>query len=189
MNASSNFEIITKILDAIKHKKKVIIHSPGVVGNIGGYPIYIDFSKVTDSGHVGFVEDYFSLDDMKAHNKKSIRLDGIEDINNAVKLTLENNLKVNVDFIFGLPGEEEEDINLTISMMRELSNNGARVHAHSFIPLPQTPFANAPVNKVKDLYKIEITKLISKGYAFGDWRKQEKLAIKISNYMKTMKLE
>ena len=113
----------------------------------------------------------------------------VEDIYNAVELTLEHNLKINVDFIFGLPGENEEDVLLTISMMRELSNKGARVHAHSFIPLPQTPFAKAPVNRVKDLYKKEITKLISKGLAFGDWKKQEKLAIKIAKYMKTMKLE
>ncbi len=113
----------------------------------------------------------------------------VEDIYNAVELTLENNLKINVDFIFGLPGENQEDMKHTISMMRELSNKGARVHAHSFIPLPQTPFAKAPVNKVKDLYKKEITKLISKGFAFGDWKKQEKLAIKIAKYMKTMKLE
>ncbi|MFX0022868.1 MAG: TIGR04013 family B12-binding domain/radical SAM domain-containing protein [Candidatus Hermodarchaeota archaeon] len=113
----------------------------------------------------------------------------IKEIYKAVELILENKLKVNVDFIFGLPGETEEDINLTISMMRELTNNDVRVHAHSFIPLPQTPFAKAPVNRLKDLYKKEITKLISKGFAFGDWKKQEKLAIKIAKYMKSMKLD
>ena len=31
--------------------------------------------------------------------------------------------------------------------------------------------------------------LISKGFAFGDWQKQERLAIKIAKYMKTMNLE
>ncbi|MFX0005172.1 MAG: TIGR04013 family B12-binding domain/radical SAM domain-containing protein [Promethearchaeota archaeon] len=113
----------------------------------------------------------------------------IEDIFNAVELTLENNLKVNVDFIFGLPGEGEEDVKLTISMMRKLSRNGVRMHAHSFIPLPQTPFAKAPVSKIKDLYKYEITKLISQGFAFGEWKKQEKIAIKIAKYMKSMKLD
>lgn len=113
----------------------------------------------------------------------------IEDIYNAVELTLENNLKINVDFIFGLPGEKKEDVELSIAMMRELASKGAKVHAHSFIPLPQTPFAKSPVNKVKDLYKKEIVKLISKGNAFGNWKKQEKLAIKIAKYMKTMKLE
>ncbi len=108
----------------------------------------------------------------------------LKDIYNAVDLAIKNNLKINVDYIFGLPGEEEEDINLTINMMKELSDRGARVHAHSFIPLPQTPFAKAPVKRIKDLYKNEIKSLISKGLAFGDWKKQERLAIEIAKYLK-----
>ncbi len=40
MNASSNFNIIYSILDAISNKKKKVkIHTPGVNGEIGGYPI------------------------------------------------------------------------------------------------------------------------------------------------------
>ncbi|MFX1419883.1 MAG: TIGR04013 family B12-binding domain/radical SAM domain-containing protein [Promethearchaeota archaeon] len=111
------------------------------------------------------------------------------DIINAVDLTLNNNLQINVDFIFGLPGENIEDINHTIQLMNELSNKGARVHAHSFIPLPQTPFANEPVKRIKDVYKKEIISLISKGLAFGDWKKQEKLAFKIASYLKKKKLK
>lgn len=113
----------------------------------------------------------------------------VQDIYRAVDLTLENNLKINVDFIFGLPGENDEDIKLTIELMKDLTNKGARLHAHSFIPLPQTPFAKVPVNKLKDIYKKEIKMLISKGFVFGDWQKQERLAIKIAKYMKTMNLE
>ena len=94
-----------------------------------------------------------------------------------------------MDFIFGLPGENEEDIKLTIKLMRDLTNKGARLHAHSFIPLPQTPYAKVPVNRLEDIYKKEIKMLISKGSAFGDWQKQERLAIKIAKYMKTMDLE
>ncbi|MFW9998531.1 MAG: TIGR04013 family B12-binding domain/radical SAM domain-containing protein [Candidatus Hodarchaeota archaeon] len=113
----------------------------------------------------------------------------VEDIYSAVELTLENNLKINVDFIFGLPEEDEEDIKLTIKMMKYLAAKGARIHAHSFIPLPQTPFANAPVKRIKLLYNNEIKSLISKGFAFGDWKKQERLAIKIANYMKKMNIK
>lgn len=112
----------------------------------------------------------------------------VQDIYNAVDLTLKNELKINVDFIFGLPGEKSEDIKLTIQMMKNLVDKGAKVHAHSFIPLPQTPFAKAPANLVQDLYKKEIRTLISKGFAFGNWEKQERLAAKIAKYMKTMKL-
>jgi len=113
----------------------------------------------------------------------------VQDIYNAVALALEYNLKINVDFIFGLPEETEEDIKLTIQVMKDLATKDARIHAHSFIPLPQTPFSNAPVKKIKDLYKNEIKLLISKGFAFGEWKKQEQLAIKITNYMKKLNLK
>jgi B12-binding domain/radical SAM domain protein len=108
----------------------------------------------------------------------------IENIYNAVDLTLKANLKVNVDFIYGLPGETEEDINLSIKLMKDLANIGARIHAHSFIPLPQTPYAKEPTERINDIYKNETKKLISKGLAFGDWKKQEKLGIKISRYLR-----
>ncbi len=113
----------------------------------------------------------------------------VEDIYNAVDLTLKNNLKINVDFIFGLPEETEEDIKLTIQIMKDLAIKGARIHAHSFIPLPQTPFAHAPVKKINDLYKKEIKSLTSKGFAFGDWQKQERLAMKIANYLKKINIK
>lgn len=77
MNASSNFEIIRKILDSINTKQSILIHSPGVCGYIGGYPITINYSQ---NPIVKFDERYFSLDRMIAFNKKSIYLDGIEGI-------------------------------------------------------------------------------------------------------------
>ncbi|TFF86234.1 MAG: TIGR04013 family B12-binding domain/radical SAM domain-containing protein, partial [Promethearchaeota archaeon] len=41
----------------------------------------------------------------------------VEDVINAVDLTIDAGLKINVDFIFGLPNELEEDVNLTIKLM------------------------------------------------------------------------
>ncbi|UCD01552.1 MAG: TIGR04013 family B12-binding domain/radical SAM domain-containing protein [Promethearchaeota archaeon] len=108
----------------------------------------------------------------------------IENVYNAVDITLKSNLKVNVDFIYGLPGETEDDINLSIKMMKALANKGAKIHAHSFIPLPQTPYAKEPTEHINDIYKNETRKLIAKGLAFGNWKKQEKLSIKISQYMR-----
>lgn len=108
----------------------------------------------------------------------------VDDIYRAVDLTLKNKLKINVDFIFGLPGENIEDINLTIEMMKNLSKKGARIHAHSFIPLPQTPFSKKPARRVNKIYKKEIQNLIAKGQAFGSWDNQEKLAVKITRYLK-----
>lgn len=76
MNASSNFEIIKKIITALKDKTTEIIHSPGVAGYIGGYPVKIDGKK----NEASFFEKYFSIDEMIKVNKKSIYLDGIEDV-------------------------------------------------------------------------------------------------------------
>ncbi|MFX1391136.1 MAG: TIGR04013 family B12-binding domain/radical SAM domain-containing protein [Promethearchaeota archaeon] len=108
----------------------------------------------------------------------------IANIYEAVELSLAKGLKVNVDFIFGLPGEEDEDINLSIQMMKNLTKKGARIHTHSFIPLPHTPFAKKEVKEVKEIYKKEIKKLISLGSAFGDWKKQERFAFKFQRFMK-----
>ena len=112
----------------------------------------------------------------------------VEDVYRAVELTLKNNLKINVDFIFGLPGENDEDVRQTVELMKQLSNQGARIHAHAFIPLPQTPFSKETARKVNDIYKKETRNLISKGLAFGNWVNQEKLARKITNYFKNRKV-
>jgi B12-binding domain/radical SAM domain protein len=108
----------------------------------------------------------------------------VAEVYKAVELTVESGLKAYVDFIFGLPGESEEDIYFTIKMMKDLSIKGAKIHAHSFMPLPQTPFSKVSVKRTNEIYKNEITGLISKGLAFGNWEKQERLAVKISKYLR-----
>jgi B12-binding domain/radical SAM domain protein len=62
---------------------------------------------------------------------------------NAVALARKYGYKVIVDFIFGLPGEEESDRIETLKIIEELVHMGARIHPHAFAPLPQTPFAKA----------------------------------------------
>ncbi|TFG30464.1 MAG: TIGR04013 family B12-binding domain/radical SAM domain-containing protein [Promethearchaeota archaeon] len=111
----------------------------------------------------------------------------IEDVYNAVELTLSKNLKANVDFIFGLPGENSEDVKLTIKMMNNLVKKGAKIHTHSFIPLPNTPFAKKSLNLIDEKMKKAILKLTSSGNAFGDWKTQQRMAIKISKYLNQKK--
>ena len=113
----------------------------------------------------------------------------VKDLYNAVELTLKAKIKPNVDFIFGLPKETEEDVKLTLNVMKDLALKGARIHTHSFLPLPQTPFANEPVSRISLNAVKEINDLTSKGLAFGNWREQERLAIKIAKYLKTKKLK
>ncbi|MFX1453982.1 MAG: TIGR04013 family B12-binding domain/radical SAM domain-containing protein [Promethearchaeota archaeon] len=112
----------------------------------------------------------------------------VEDIYKAVELTLEKGLKINADFIFGLPGEDDEAVKQTVDMMHNLANQGARIHSHTFIPLPQTPFSGERSKKVHEAYKNEMSNLISKGLAFGNWKSQEKFAKKITRYLKNKKI-
>ncbi|NVM16470.1 MAG: TIGR04013 family B12-binding domain/radical SAM domain-containing protein [Candidatus Lokiarchaeota archaeon] len=112
----------------------------------------------------------------------------VEDVYNAVKLTITKGLIANVDFIFNLPSETDEDINLTIHFMKKLSAMGAKIHTHTFIPLPLTAFANEAAKEIDEKTKKIISELSSKGLAYGDWKKQEKLAEKIAEYFKLKKL-
>jgi len=78
MNASSNFEIISKISEAIAEGRDCVLHSPGVGGNLGGYPVYM---KATGGqATISYDERYFSFAEMNAVNRRSIYLDGIEDV-------------------------------------------------------------------------------------------------------------
>lgn len=79
MNASSNFEIISKIIAAIRQQGLEKFHIPGADGEIGGYPVKIDFTPGAAS-KAYFNEDFFSLDEMRAVNRASIYLDGIEQV-------------------------------------------------------------------------------------------------------------
>ncbi|TFG24189.1 MAG: TIGR04013 family B12-binding domain/radical SAM domain-containing protein [Promethearchaeota archaeon] len=108
----------------------------------------------------------------------------IEDVYNAVQLTINSGLKVNVDFIFGLPHETDEDVNLTLLAMKNLTKLGAKIHAHTFMPLPNTPYSLMPVKKITNKFRKQVKMLNSKGLLYGNWRKQENLAIKISKYLK-----
>ena len=79
MNASSNFDIIYSVLSAIREKKKVKIHTPGVDGHIGGYPFIID---ATEDVVKGYFYPGYSMELMEQVNRNSIYCDGIENVEN-----------------------------------------------------------------------------------------------------------
>ncbi|MHA1647264.1 MAG: TIGR04013 family B12-binding domain/radical SAM domain-containing protein [Promethearchaeota archaeon] len=98
-----------------------------------------------------------------------------EDIKNAIQLLHEFGLKTEIDFIFGLPGETTEDIEANLKFFKEILHGkypGVRIHTHTFMPLPGTPFANEPVGiVVPELQKI-IGKLAQAGKAYGEYQAQ-----------------
>ncbi|MBC7319185.1 TIGR04013 family B12-binding domain/radical SAM domain-containing protein [bacterium] len=107
----------------------------------------------------------------------------VSDIYNAVHIARKLGFTVNVDFIFGLPFEMEADIDETIKVIEDLVNIGVRIHAHAFLPLPQTPLGKLKPNLVSPKYKKILNRLLPKGTVFGHWREQELLADKIYRYL------
>jgi len=77
MNASSNLDIIYSILSAIREKKAIKIHTPGVDGHIGGYPFIIDG---TSEDVKGYFYPSYTIEEMEKVNRRSIYLDGIENV-------------------------------------------------------------------------------------------------------------
>jgi B12-binding domain/radical SAM domain protein len=100
----------------------------------------------------------------------------VESIINAVKTSIKAEFQPNVDFLYGLPGETRQDAQLTIQLANQLSDLGARIHNHTFMPLPCTPFRNEKAGSIDMQTKQQIVELTTKGKAYGKWKKQLKIA-------------
>ncbi|MBI5240035.1 MAG: TIGR04013 family B12-binding domain/radical SAM domain-containing protein [Elusimicrobia bacterium] len=105
---------------------------------------------------------------------------GVGEIAAAVAATLKAGLKANVDFIFGLPGETEADQELSLALIRRLTAMGARIHAHWFIPLPQTRFAARRPAPLAARFAAELARLAAAGVLYGQWESQERLAARLA---------
>ncbi len=66
----------------------------------------------------------------------------VESVLTAVSLARKYGYKVIVDFIFGLPGERDRNVDETLALIEKVVRMGARIHPHIFAPLPQTAFSN-----------------------------------------------
>jgi len=83
MNASSNFEIVLKILTALRKREVTTFHSPGVAGMLGGYPVQVDLTPGS-SQLIALNERAFDAKSMMDVNQRSIALDGIEAVEEGV---------------------------------------------------------------------------------------------------------
>jgi B12-binding domain/radical SAM domain protein len=110
----------------------------------------------------------------------------VSDVERAVKAGLKFGITPKVDFIFGLPYEEEEDVKATVEVMKRLAKMGAIIHAHTFMPLPQTAFQNKPAGRVTREVFEAIKELLPKGKLFGAWERQMEFAKKIEEYIKNV---
>jgi B12-binding domain/radical SAM domain protein len=97
-------------------------------------------------------------------------------IERAVALTVEAGMRPDVDFLFGLPGETDDDRAATIALAERIADRGARVHSHAFMPLPGTPLAGAVPAAIAPELEAAVSRLESRGAAYGQWREQASVA-------------
>ena len=119
MNASSNYRIISAVIDAIRTGRDEKVFSPGVFGHIGGYPVIVGYNDGKISAWID--ESVFSFDEMDKANRESLALDGVEDIRDAT-LYYTDDLIRKVRDVFGedLPKEiAYDDIEKTADFLIE----------------------------------------------------------------------
>ena len=78
MNASSNYDIIDAVISAVRTGENKRIFTPGVFGEIGGYPVIIGYRN--DKLDAWIDESVFCYEEMNKTNRESMALDGIEDV-------------------------------------------------------------------------------------------------------------
>ena len=94
----------------------------------------------------------------------------VEDIDRAVAVAKAHGFRPNVDFLFGACDETEDDAEASIALMRRLTEQGARIHVHAFMPLPGTPLRDAPAGTVPPRVAAVLSELEAKGRSYGPWR-------------------
>ena len=113
MNASSNYQIITAVIDAARTGNQQKVFSPGFDGNIGGYPVAVGYRDGKLDAWID--ESVFSFEEMNKADRASMALDGVEDVVNG-KLIYTDALIEKAQKAFGktLPKEVTyEDIDKT----------------------------------------------------------------------------
>ncbi|MHA2142480.1 MAG: TIGR04013 family B12-binding domain/radical SAM domain-containing protein [Candidatus Thorarchaeota archaeon] len=99
---------------------------------------------------------------------------------NAVEIALDCGFTPHVDMIFGLPGETKKELDATIDMCQMLSDLGAMVHGHVFMPLPGSEFENMPPGRLDQETRSTLGELSRKGVLTGSWSSQESLAARLA---------
>jgi len=141
--------------------------------------------EVLDSCVPYISNKYFTIGAQSASNrllKYCNRGHFFEEVLNAVDILKEYGFKSHLDFIFGLPTENSEDIELNIEFFKYvLKHDHIKIHTHTFMPLPGSKFENEPPGKVpKEIERI-IGQLIKEKKAYGQFQTQQKIGSLIEN--------
>jgi B12-binding domain/radical SAM domain protein len=112
-------------------------------------------------------------DAVLAHSRRGHDAAAVE---RAAALAVQHGFVPHVDFLFGLPAETGADVEATLRTMDRLTGLGARVHGHTFLPLPGTPFRRAAPGALPPQLRRRLQVLASRGQAYGQWEQQEVMA-------------
>jgi B12-binding domain/radical SAM domain protein len=104
----------------------------------------------------------------------------VDSIVRAAQLATEAGFIPNVDFLFGLPGETAADVKATMALADTLTAMGAKIHNHTFMPLPGTPFRDQAAGDIDKSTQRQLLKLTSQGKAYGTWQQQIEIARRLA---------
>jgi B12-binding domain/radical SAM domain protein len=104
----------------------------------------------------------------------------VEAVRRAVHTGVSEGFRINVDMIFGMPGEGPDDVADTLRLARELADLGARIHAHTFMPLPGTPWRDAEPGLVDEDTIRAVDRLSQRGALYGHWQRQQQHATRLA---------
>ena len=99
----------------------------------------------------------------------------------AVALCREYGFVPHVDFLLGMPGEVPSDVEATLRLMDRLVERGAKVHGHTFLPLPGTPWRKAPPGVISAEARRILLGLVARGHMYGQWEGQELTARELAS--------
>lgn len=168
-------------VEAIEHLLSSVREVVGTRGRIffGSFPSEIRPEHVSPEA-LAMLKKYVNNDNIiiggQSGSQKVLDLSrrghNVDVIVSAVRYALEAGFKPNVDFIFGLPGEGPSDLEASLQLADKLADMGARIHGHTFMPLPGTPFKKAPAGKISGVGTKRIARLVSRGKLYGQWAQQ-----------------
>lgn len=141
-------ELVTK--EAVRLIREVCSNTSIVLGAQSGSPLMLDAMR---RGHT------------------------VDQVRQACATILEAGLEPVVDFMLGLPRETMDQMRETMRLMEALAKDGARIHLHSFMPLPGTPWGGLSPTSIPAEIRCHVERLITGGSLFGQWKAQERLAL------------
>jgi B12-binding domain/radical SAM domain protein len=105
----------------------------------------------------------------------------VEAVRRAVRLGIAEGFRINVDMILGMPGESPGDVADTLQLAGELAELGARIHAHTFMPLPGTPWRDAEPGIVDEETIRAMDRMSQRGTLYGHWQRQRQHAAQLAD--------